>query len=98
MEIHSTTFRPEDWPSIEAQLLDLLLIMYDAGLCRGCGVGVVPPENAYARTLLTEVTRRWDAQSTALHGWMRGEGDPLLTADELPGWLLSLQQQKEASV
>jgi hypothetical protein len=97
MDTHSTTFWPKDWPAIEPQLLDLLLLIYDAAICRGVGVGVVPPENPYAHALLAEVTRRWDEQSAALHGWMRGADDPVLTADELPGWLREQQRQKETA-
>lgn len=86
--MNSTTINIED----QKRLLDLLLLAYDAGMCRALGIDAAPPASPHVATLLAAVERRWNEESAALHGWMAGD-EPPLTAEEIPDWL-RLQQRK----
>lgn len=77
---------------MERGIADLLLSAYDAGYCAGAGVSCEQATHPGLRELLATIAMRHQAEVLALRGWV----DPPLTADELPGWLLSLAQQADS--
>ena len=75
------------------RIMELALAAYDRGLLRGAQIPAPPHPDPHTAVLLQEIERRWNERSGALHAWI--DGEPQLSADEVPGWLLAQQRQTE---
>lgn len=72
----------------ERGLADLLLTIYDYAYCAGAQLANETTDPGVRDLLITLEARHRD-EVLALRGWT----DAPLLADELPGWLLTQQQQ-----
>jgi len=74
---------------LQRGLADVLLDIYHAAYCAGANIPTEAPADRHLRDLLSTLAGRHRAEILIPRGW----AEPPLTADELPGWLLTLPQQ-----
>lgn len=90
--MNSTTIAAIIQSRTERGLADLLLTVYDAGYCAGGNLPIEEPAHTGLADLLILLEARHRQEVLALRGWL----DPPITANAVPGWLLSLAQQADS--
>src|SRR5262245_1745303 len=90
MELHFTTL-PIDWNKLDPAWRAVLVAVLDAGVTLGGGDAVTLPEHGPTRELLLAVIDRYEAETDTAARWM--PEIPMISGDELPGWLLAQQRQ-----
>lgn len=77
---------------MERGIADLLLSAYDAGYSAGAGIACEAATHPGLRQLLGTIAMRHQSEVLALRQW----SDPVVSADDLPGWLLAMRERQIA--